>query len=71
MSGGKKNNKVYRIVTVDESKKNRTRVLDTIGFWDKKKVTLNKDLLLSWLNKGAKMSQTVAKISQNQYEKTG
>lgn len=54
----------YRIVAIDEKKKNKSRTLDVLGFWQPKKanVKIDKTKLKLWLEKGAKTTPAVDKL---------
>jgi len=54
----------FRIVAIDEKRKNKSRALDVLGFWQPKKdnIKINKDKLKMWLEKGAKTTSAVDKL---------
>ena len=66
---GKKGQPNYRIVVTDSRKSVYSPYVENLGHYDPrtKKVVLNNDLAMDWMNKGAKPSNTVAKI----FEKEG
>ncbi len=61
---GRKKAPFYRVVAVDASKKRDGMVLETLGFWNpaKKEKAINKELMASWIKKGAQVSATVKKL---------
>jgi small subunit ribosomal protein S16 len=61
---GKKKQPFYRLVVAENSAPVLGKFIQILGYWDplKKKVHFEKDLVLDWLNKGARPSNTVAKI---------
>lgn len=66
---GKKGQPNYRIVVTDQRKSVYSPYVENLGHYDPrtKKVVLDKEKALAWMNKGAKPSNTVAKI----FEKEG
>lgn len=66
---GKKGQPNYRIVVTDQRKSVYSPYVENLGHYDPKtkKIVLNKESALEWMNKGAKPSNTVAKI----FEKEG
>lgn len=61
---GKRNNHFYRLVAVEEGRKVTGKPLETLGFWHPKKSVLNidKNKLKSWVDNGARLSDTVKKL---------
>ena len=65
---GKKHQRSYRVVVVEGKSKLSGSVLDTIGTYNPhetdsaKKITLNKEKYLSWINKGAQPTDTIRKL---------
>lgn len=65
---GKIHQPVYRIVVAEHSKAVNGKYIAKIGHYDPKKktVVLDKKLAMDWMNKGAKPSNTMAKIFKAQ-----
>lgn len=65
---GKKGQPNYRIVVADSRKSVYSPYVENVGHYDPrtKKVVLNHGLTLVWMNKGAKPSNTVAKILEKE-----
>lgn len=65
---GKKGQPNYRIVVADSRKSVYSPYVANIGHYDPrtKKVVLDKEQALDWMNKGAKPSNTVAKILEKE-----
>ena len=61
---GATNNAFYRIVAIEEGKRNSGKVLEILGFWHPKHgtKTLDKAKVKAWVNKGAQTSKTVDKL---------
>ena len=61
---GPKKKPFYRIVAIDERKKNKGEALETLGSWSPKNKTINvkKDRLRFWTEKGAKTTPAVDKL---------
>jgi small subunit ribosomal protein S16 len=61
---GATNNAFYRIVAIEEGKKNSGKVLEILGFWHPKKgvKSLDKDKVAAWVTKGAQKSKTIEKL---------
>ncbi|MDR2140181.1 MAG: 30S ribosomal protein S16 [Deltaproteobacteria bacterium] len=63
---GAKKKPYYRLVVADSSAKRDGRFLDIVGFYDPNRnpayLEIKKELLDSWLAKGAKPSETVASL---------
>lgn len=63
---GAKNKPFYRIVAADSTAPRDGRFLEILGYYDPKKdpaeVVLKDELILAWLAKGAKPTETVAEI---------
>ncbi len=64
---GKKNHAQYRIVVAEHTAPIQGKFIDLLGSYDPhtKVVNVKKDLVLEWVNKGAKPSNTVAKLLNN------
>ncbi len=62
--GGKKHQPYYRIVIAEHTSPVKGKYRDLIGNYNPrtKKIVLNKEKALEWMNKGAKPSNTVAKL---------
>lgn len=58
------NKPVYRIVAIDERKKNNGKPLEVLGFWQPLKniKEIKKDKIKIWLEKGAQLSPAVKKL---------
>jgi small subunit ribosomal protein S16 len=61
---GKRNDHFYRIIAIDESKKNGGQALQVFGHWhpktgDKK---IDKAAIEAWVAKGAQVSPAVTKL---------
>jgi len=65
---GKKGQPFYRIVLTDERKSVYSSYLQMLGTYDprSKKTVLDKEQVLEWLKKGAKPSNTMAKILEKE-----
>lgn len=61
---GRKHQPYYRIVVVEHTAPVQGQYLVNIGHYDpkKKQLVVNKELACEWMNKGAKPSNTVAKL---------
>ncbi len=61
---GRKKDPFYRIVAIDEAKKNIGKSLETLGYWYPKhdKLEIQKDQIKAWVAKGAQISPTVKKL---------
>ena len=63
---GKKNDKKYRIVVIDEQKKRSGKEIEVVGTYDpmpqKSKMDLNIVKVDAWIAKGAAMTERVEKI---------
>jgi small subunit ribosomal protein S16 len=61
---GATNNVFYRIVAIEEGKKNSGKVLEILGFWHPKRGVkeLNKDKVKEWVSKGAQKSKAIQKL---------
>ncbi len=59
--GGKKNQPFYRIVAIEHSRKRGGKPLDILGYWHpaKEKVSIDKDKLKNWIEKGAKTTKAI------------
>jgi small subunit ribosomal protein S16 len=64
--GGSKKKPFYRIVAVDSRKKRDGAVLETVGYYDPKTepptIKLEMEKYNSWVEKGAKVSETVKNL---------
>lgn len=65
---GKKGQPNYRIVVTDQRKSVYSPYVENLGHYDPrtKKIVLDKEKTLAWMNKGAKPSNTVAKILEKE-----
>jgi small subunit ribosomal protein S16 len=65
---GSKNRLSYRIVVAEAKSKLKSKVIETLGFYDPKTkpatVKIKKDRLNYWLAKGAVPTATVRKLSE-------
>lgn len=72
---GGKNKPFYRIVAADSAAPRGGRFLEILGYYDPKKepaeVVLKDDLILSWLAKGAKPTETVSHLLEKRGIKSG
>lgn len=61
---GKKNRPYFRIVAAEHTKPVKGKFIEILGHYDplKKNLLVKKDQVLDWLKKGAKPSNTVAKL---------
>ena len=65
---GRHNDPSYRIVVADSRSARDARIIEQVGYFDPKAqgnapvLTINRDLVISWLEKGAKPSDTVRSI---------
>ncbi|MEK7526152.1 MAG: 30S ribosomal protein S16 [Patescibacteria group bacterium] len=61
---GRKKAPFYRIVAVDEAKKNVGRALETLGYWypSKGNLEIKKQEIKAWIAKGAQISPSVQKL---------
>ncbi|EKD56083.1 MAG: 30S ribosomal protein S16 [uncultured bacterium] len=66
---GKKHQPVYRIVVTEHTQPVSGEYVEKIGLYDPftKKIDLDQEKAMDWMNKGAKPSNTVAKL----FEKSG
>ena len=65
---GKKGQPSYRIVVADQRKSVYSPYIEMLGTYNPntKKIILNKEKALDWMNKGAKPSNTIAKILEKE-----
>jgi ribosomal protein S16 len=63
---GYKKNPFFRIVTIDEKRKNRGASIDILGYWHKLRddVKLDVEKLNYWIDKGAIVSKTVKGLAE-------
>lgn len=61
---GKRNDHFYRIIAIDESKKNGGQALEVLGFWHPKTTDkkIDKAGIERWVAKGAQVSAAVTKL---------
>lgn len=63
---GKKRHPIYRIIVIDEQKKQISRYLEKLGNYDpsltEKKVTLNTERFDYWRKQGAELSKGLIKL---------
>jgi len=61
---GAKNNRIYRIVAIDQRRAREGKALEVIGYWHPKKDSLriDKKKLDYWISRGAELSPAVEKI---------
>lgn len=61
---GKRNDHFFRIIAIDEGKKNGGEALETFGFWYPKlnESKVDRDLIALWVSKGAQVSSAVTKL---------
>jgi len=61
---GAKNNLIFRIVAIEESRAREGKALDVIGYWypKKDKVEIDKKKLEYWVGRGAQVTRAVEKI---------
>lgn len=61
---GAKNQRIFRIVAIEDFRKRNGKALDIIGYWnakkDEKKINLEK--IKFWTERGAVLSRTVSKL---------
>lgn len=66
MRMGKKRHPIYRIIVIDEQKKQISRYLEKLGNYDpaldKGKITLNSERFDFWKKQGAQLSKGLAKL---------
>ncbi len=64
---GAKNVPLYRIVVADSRSPVKGKFIEKLGWYDPraKKVEVDKNKVLSWVSKGAKISNSVKKILLN------
>lgn len=64
---GAKNVPLYRIVVADSRSPVKGRFIEKLGWYDPrvKKVEVDKNRVLNWVNKGAKVSNSVRKLLLN------
>ena len=64
--GGKKNRPSYRVVVVDSKNRRDGRVIENVGHYDPltdpATIQLSIDRIHSWINKGARMSDSVRSL---------
>ncbi len=67
---GAKNKRVYRIVVTDSKKTRGGKIIEKIGFVNPKSspliLKINQERLNHWLNHGAQLSESLAKILKNE-----
>ncbi|MDI6725599.1 MAG: 30S ribosomal protein S16 [Smithellaceae bacterium] len=72
---GGKNKPFYRIVAADSAAPRGGRFLEILGYYDPKKepaeVVLKDELILGWLAKGAKPTETVSQLLEKRGIKSG
>jgi small subunit ribosomal protein S16 len=63
---GRKKAPFYRVVVVDSSKKTTGKYLQVVGTWNpaQKKLSLEKERIKKWTEKGAVLSATVKKLME-------
>lgn len=61
---GKKNKPTYRVVVAEHSVAVNGSFVEDLGFYNpySKELSINQDSALNWLNKGAKPSNTIARL---------
>ena len=61
---GASNNAFYRIVAIEEGKKNSGKVLEILGTWHPKKgtKTIDAEKVKAWVSKGAQTSKSIDKL---------
>ncbi len=63
---GSRNNPFYRVVAADSTAPRDGRFLEILGYYDPKKepaeVVLKDELILAWLTKGARPTETVSQL---------
>lgn len=63
----------YRIVAISRAAARQGRNLDTIGYYDPAKkpasLSVNHEKLQAWINKGARMTDTVRSLVKNNKKK--
>lgn len=61
---GKRNAHFFRVVAIDEQKKNAGKALENLGFWnpqtEEKKINIER--INEWVKNGAQISPTVKKL---------
>ena len=66
---GKKRNPIYRVVIADARSPRDGRNIDEVGFYDPNQepavVKFDEEAAKAWLNKGAKPTDTVARLLKN------
>jgi small subunit ribosomal protein S16 len=66
MRMGKKGHPIYRIIVIDEQKKQISRYLEKLGNYDpaltEKKITLDQSRFDFWKKQGAQLSKGLAKL---------
>lgn len=66
---GKKGERRFRIVVKEKRSKRDGKAIDTLGWYEKThlgiKKEINKERLKYWLDRGAKTSPTVSKLTEN------
>lgn len=69
MRFGKKKRPIYRIIVVDKRKKRDGKYIESIGSYDpfakKPNISLNQEKFTSWLEKGALLSEGLARLLKN------
>ena len=61
---GKRNSHFFRIVAIEESRKNGGKALEILGFWYPKtqEKEINKNAVKKWISRGAQISPAVEKL---------
>lgn len=61
---GKRNDPHYRVVCIEEFKKNNGEPLEVLGYWHPKsgEIKLEKKKIQEWVDKGAQKTKAVEKL---------
>lgn len=63
---GRKKDPFFRIIAIDESKKNIGKALELLGYWNPRKndIEVKKEQIKAWVAKGAIVSDAVKKLME-------
>jgi small subunit ribosomal protein S16 len=70
---GKKKDPKYRVIVIESSKKQTSKYLDKIGYYDpqleKDSFQIDEKKLVSWQSKGAQLSEALVKLLPKKFIK--
>ena len=64
---GSKKNPVFRVIVIDSREKREGKAIEELGFYNPKtkEMQLKKENAISWITKGAQLSETVKYLIEN------